>query len=682
MSQPDHPAAAEELPPLTAESFPAKPDLECDIIMKGGITSGVIYPLAACELAKTYRLHSVGGASAGAIAAAVAAAAEVGRASLADGGAQAGPQDAATLPPGYLGLSRFPDLLSEKQPDGNSLLFHLFRPQPEAKRLFELATAGMDGVTQLPRPVKPWAVLKLAARLVIRAGRWALRRALLGLLPGLAVLALGIIGLIMNLGVYGALLSILMIMLGIIIAVLGWIVAVLVAVVDDIKKLPAIGFGISSGRGESESDLALTPWLYRRLQELASKPLDQPLTIGDLKQHGVDFQAMTTNLSRAEPLVMPWNNDIYFFKPDEFRKLFGDDVVKEMEGNPPPLPSAPAERRDREVLLQHVLPRRPFPRPEKLPVIVATRMSLSFPLLISAVPLYAIDYDFKTNQGYSESVSRWRRDHPGGTLEQHVQEVKERPTFDVNWFSDGGLTANLPVQFFDAPLPSRPTFAIDLAGFTNEHPRSPDERLNSYLPVVNQGGLHRRTARWKPEPLSQLVSFGKSLVQTARTWVDEASLVLPGYRDRVVTVYQDGGEGGLNLSMPDEVVARLSRRGRFAAQKLVDRFGPAGGGWTNHRWIRFRTATSALSDWFAGFEKGYTAPAAESYDELLNGQADEPSYPMTDRRRAAARVRITDLRGQINTWATDPADAFTNNRPRKPPVLRLGPPADADPASH
>jgi hypothetical protein len=124
-------------------------------------------------LAKTYRLHSVGGASAGAIAAAVAAGAEVGRASLASGGAQAGTQDAAALAPGYLGLSRFPDLLSEKQADGKSLLFHLFRPQPEAERLFELATAGMDGVAQLPKPVKPWTVIKLAARLVIRAGRWA-----------------------------------------------------------------------------------------------------------------------------------------------------------------------------------------------------------------------------------------------------------------------------------------------------------------------------------------------------------------------------------------------------------------------------------------------------------------------------------------------------------------------------
>jgi hypothetical protein len=133
--------------------------------------------------------------------------------------------------------------------------------------------------------------------------------------------------------------------------------------------------------------------------------------------------------------------------------------------------------------------------------------------------------------------------------------------------------------------------------------------------------------------------------------------------------------------MPDDVVTRLSRRGRFAAQKLADQFSPAGGGWTNHRWIRFRTATSALSDWLAGFEKGYTAPAPESYDGLLTGQADEPSYAMTDARRAAARVRITDLRRQINTWTTDPADAFTNDRPQEPPVLRLVPPADADPAS-
>ncbi|MCE8442678.1 patatin-like phospholipase family protein, partial [Rhodovulum sulfidophilum] len=44
--------------------------------MKGGTTSGVVYPPAIALLGDKYRLRSVGGSSAGAIAAAVAAAAE------------------------------------------------------------------------------------------------------------------------------------------------------------------------------------------------------------------------------------------------------------------------------------------------------------------------------------------------------------------------------------------------------------------------------------------------------------------------------------------------------------------------------------------------------------------------------------------------------------------------------
>lgn len=682
MSQPDHSAAAEAPPLFTAESFPARPDLECDIVMKGGITSGVIYPQAVCELAQTYRLHAIGGASAGAIAAAVAAAAEVGRASLAGADVQGLAPESTTLSPGFLGLSKFPDLLTEKQADGKSLLFHLFRPQPQTRRLFELLIAGMDGAAQLPKPAKPWSVIKLSATLLTRAARQALRRAILGLLPGLVLLALGLIGLIANLGALGMLLSIVMILLGIVIALLGLIIAVLTAVWDDVKQLPAVGFGISSGSGESEGDVALTPWLYSRVQELAGRPMVQPLTFGDLRQQGIDLQVMTTNLSRSQPMVMPWSDDVYFFEPAEFEKLFGKEVVKAMVDNPPPLPSGRAERRDRKVLLQHAGTKRPFPRAERLPIIVATRMSLSFPLLISAVPLYAIDYaeasDYgEANRAYAGAVSRWRREHPDGTLEDHVRGVSERPTFDVNWFSDGGLTANLPVGFFDAPLPTRPTFAIDLASF-NGHERSADERENSYLPDVNQGGLHRRTARWKPEPISQLLSFGWSLLQTARTWVDEASLVMPGYRDRVVTVYQGGDEGGLNLSMPAEVVDRLSVRGRFAAQRLVARFGPTGDGWTNHRWLRFRSATAALSDWFAGFETGYAAPDPDSYEAILNGQAKQPSYPMTAGRRAAAQARITELRTQLRTWATPPDDAFTAGRPQQPPALRLVPNPDAD----
>lgn len=52
---------------------------ECDLVMKGGVTSGIVYPPVVRKLAKKYRFRNVGGTSAGAIAAAVTAAAEYGR---------------------------------------------------------------------------------------------------------------------------------------------------------------------------------------------------------------------------------------------------------------------------------------------------------------------------------------------------------------------------------------------------------------------------------------------------------------------------------------------------------------------------------------------------------------------------------------------------------------------------
>ena len=44
-------------------------DKFCDLVMKGGITSGVVYPKAIDELAHEYMFKNIGGTSAGAIAA-------------------------------------------------------------------------------------------------------------------------------------------------------------------------------------------------------------------------------------------------------------------------------------------------------------------------------------------------------------------------------------------------------------------------------------------------------------------------------------------------------------------------------------------------------------------------------------------------------------------------------------
>ena len=99
----------------------SQPTLACDVVMKGGITSGVVYPHALCELARTYRFVDVGGTSAGAIAAAAAAAAEHGRDS-----------------DGFAKLAELPAWIGG---DGN--LFRLFQPQGGTTPFFRLFTAGL-----------------------------------------------------------------------------------------------------------------------------------------------------------------------------------------------------------------------------------------------------------------------------------------------------------------------------------------------------------------------------------------------------------------------------------------------------------------------------------------------------------------------------------------------------------
>ena len=59
--------------------IPGGPLKKCDIVMKGGITSGIVYPGLICKLSERYEFQSIGGTSAGAIAAALTAAAEYAR---------------------------------------------------------------------------------------------------------------------------------------------------------------------------------------------------------------------------------------------------------------------------------------------------------------------------------------------------------------------------------------------------------------------------------------------------------------------------------------------------------------------------------------------------------------------------------------------------------------------------
>jgi hypothetical protein len=102
----------------------SNPTKFCGVIMKGGVTSGVIYPLAACELAQVYQFKEIGGTSARAIAAGAIAAAEYGRKR---GGAS------------FAELEKLPAWLAERsKPSGNANLFCLFEPSQATRPLFKM----------------------------------------------------------------------------------------------------------------------------------------------------------------------------------------------------------------------------------------------------------------------------------------------------------------------------------------------------------------------------------------------------------------------------------------------------------------------------------------------------------------------------------------------------------------
>ena len=199
---------------FTAADFPADPELHCDIVMKGGITSGVVYPLAVCELATTYRLRSVGGPRPGRSPRRLPSLRRwagarccptrprrppdtAGAPHTAIGATAPAPVPVpGALPRGFLGLAQFPKLLAGSQPDGRSLLFHLFRPQPGAVRLFGLLSAVLEQKTKLPDKPSRGQQLRAVLAVVAHATTKAPIRSLLGVVLGLALVVLGIVVLV------------------------------------------------------------------------------------------------------------------------------------------------------------------------------------------------------------------------------------------------------------------------------------------------------------------------------------------------------------------------------------------------------------------------------------------------------------------------------------------------------
>lgn len=552
-----------------------------DLVMKGGITSGVVYPGAVAALAQHYRFRKVGGSSAGAIAAAVCAAAEYGRQT--GRGTGMAQLEAVTRDLGRPGF-----------------LLGLFQPAPGVKPLWEillaLATKGSD----------PLSVVGMA---------FARSRVALFLPGGAVVVAAVVIALALVLGPPGAFAWVLLGALAALVLVLAFAAGAAWAVVRIVRgtlaALPESDFGFCPGSSQT-GEPALVEWLHAQIQAAAGRgPDDKPLTFADLAEADIDLAMTTTDLSYARPVGVPLPDEAYLFESATMLKRFPRPVVAEMVRAAERLPAGAEPDLDDPAF--HWMPG------AGLPVIVGVRLSLSFPFLLSAMPLHAY----------------WVDD-------------PER----VNLFSDGGICSNFPIHFFDAWFPRTPTWGLDLVD----------------LPGYESGADATRPRVGDPDTVPPprwreargLGAFAGQIKDAMQNWRDALQSELPGFRDRVCQVPLAPGEGGLNLRMTPEQIAALSNRGAAAAEELRTRFD-----WARHRFDRYGILMSLLQE---NLHALADPSSLRGYLDELDTAGDERAL-----RAAAATRELIDL---AQEWGDDPADAVDFEQrpePEPEPLMRVVP---------
>lgn len=620
---------------------PRHPDRLCDLVMKGGITSGIAYPEAIGALKDRYRFRNIGGASAGAIAAAATAAAEYGR----DSG-------------GFDHLTGLAEELSE-----DNALRSLFQPTRAARPAFNLLlrlqqdrskdrVAGGVGrvvtaVLALARGLWWWPLLGAAAGALLV---WAASdgAALFSPWPRAVALVVAM--------VVGAALGL----------AAGTAVRARTLVTS---HLPKSFYGMCTGMTQDGTDtVALTPWLHHKLQQMAGRADgDKPVTFADLRTvdlpieidedagevPGVRLEMMTTDVTLARPLRLPFTGDTqYYFSPAEFDLLFPPEVMRHMNAVST---SDIAHGRvpDGDDTVPSDLRKMPH---EELPIIVATRMSLSFPVLLSAVPLYTY--------------------RPTGT-----------PHWVRHWLSDGGIGSNFPIHFFDSLVPRWPTFALRFIPAT----------------VRDQDGdqVHDRDDAWSDEErryrpeaapvarrgqIGSLGGFLSAILDTMQNWRDTLQSELPGFRDRIEDIALASDEGGMNLTMERATIERVRSKGKSAGERLVTDFR-----WNSHQFLRYAMTMRLLDDTlgpkqlarayrFEGFDEKICRDINTVAEELRATGLERFAADLEQRYPPAwchwASQRTVDLLDQVAQWGNETnGETFSGEpTPRPPSVLRVGPP--------
>jgi predicted acylesterase/phospholipase RssA len=626
----------------------------CDVVMEGGITSGVIYPSAVVRLSEKFRITNIGGTSAGAIAAAATAAAELGRLKYPE------------LNPGYKRLEKLAEELSQKVDSSKKTtrLQNLFQPNSKTRPLYTILISLLNHKTKK----------RVAGGLVLGVLRAFPFKIFLSIaLPTALYIYLA------HRDVYSLLLTILVAFF-MFIGVAGYSIWRVV-------KGPVVnnGYGICKGyfKGDDkiynniDLNVPLTLWLSRLLNQCAGKASDGvPLTFGELwkgtqdekstppgwlQDAGlktwkyVNLEMITTNVTHGRPYRFPNDADDedqeLYFDERELEEWFPLNVVQHMV-------EKSVKTKDGKYLL---------PAATDLPVVFATRLSLSFPFLLSAVPLYASD---------DENPKR------------------EYRKLERCWFSDGGICSNFPIHLFDSALPLWPTFGIkleneivcyrDLKPDLSENPCVyKTDKNRFFLPEMNEDGRGDNWIRFddKEDGSKKIVGFTLGLLNAARNWRDSMLTRAPGVRDRIVRVYLKDTEGGLNLNMGDNLIKGLSSIGEEAAELLIDRFLPNSTekmNFNNHRWVRLRNFASIaekdLSNLQISMLASVTNQELVKWHDLITDlyPKDDDHYPISPEQQEKLK-RLLDALIEFSRCSSENPRILSERAPLRIPTVRIVP---------
>ena len=676
--------------------------LECDVVMKGGITSGIVYPKLIVELSKKYRFRQIGGASAGAIAAVMTAAAQAGQLKVestdvsdpkADSmiGSARGERlegDSGSIDPFDL-LAGIPNNLA-------SNLAHLFQPSPSTANAYDVLMAFLK-----PDRATGLKLLAAVGLIIRRKIGWFLLVTLVGMIPAVSFV-IALLGAPHTAAHWEAMGRALLVWLPV--ALLVGIVAASVQLGrSSLKAIVGNGFGICDGHTQRPGTpidpltgkpiKPLTDWMEEKLRELAgplagpedpvSGDLDRPVCFGDLWgkkasdeyraalkdiHHGelayltpthrrkmrdarqVDCLVITTDLSHQRPYQFPFDTAEFFCCRTCLDTYFPEPVVRHMLQKSELVPDSEVPYGKPECSIHRREPLHYMPLAPDIPLVMAARLSLSFPGLISAVPFQAVD---RTRIAAKQGIV-------------------------TVWFSDGGISSNFPMRLFDAAWPQRPTFGINLA---KQHPDYPEMVWRAR--PGQSGRFLRYTA------ISSLGGFAGAIFNSARNWADSTQIAMPGFRDRIVEVRQRDDEGGMNLQMPPDIIAGLANRGAEAGLNILngngkpdddpDKLWPFN--FQAHRWMRYRNAMASVDELLGGMRAVWTAQEDSQEAFLASNQPPAgfrfPVYRAgTNDREATAKVmRLARELEELGHPALGvETDDGVKNVPRPEPELRLTPP--------